>query len=327
MRGSAHVVLDTSECRAVERLHDRVVRADWLTLSLAVVYQIGARMRTIAVLVLCIGTMAAAGAAQTTISTVASVDGTPIAIECAGAGPSLLIVHGGTGDRTRWTPLFPLFASKFRVCAMDRRAHGGSGDTAPYSLQKEVEDVVAVVAAQPGPVFVLGHSFGAVCAFEAAFHTAKIAGLALYEPPVRVADHSVILARMEAMMRSGDREGALVTFMREIVLISPDEVAVMKGRPSWAGLLATVETSVRQDRALSQYQFNPARARTMTVPTLLMEGSKTASPEVKGSIDSLRETLPHATLHIFEGQEHNAMDAIPQEFAATVSSFLLDQRR
>jgi len=284
-------------------------------------------MRRIAVLVLCVASVASAGEAQTSISTVASADGTRIAIECAGAGPSLLIVHGGTGDRTRWTPLFPLLASKFRVCAMDRRAHGASGDTLPYGLQKEVEDVVAVVAAQPGPVFVLGHSFGAVCAFEAAFRTTKIAGLALYEAPVRVGDHSAILARMEAMMRSGDREGALTTFMREIVMISADEVAAMKARPSWAGLLATVETSVRQDRALSQYRFDPARARTITVPTLLMAGSRTASPEVKQSIDSLRQTLPHHTLRIFEGQEHNAMDAIPQEFAATLSSFLLDPPR
>jgi len=128
-------------------------------------------------------------------------------------------------------------------------------------------------------------------------------------------------------MRSGDREGALVTFMREIVVISADEVAAMKARPSWAGLLATIETSVRQDRALSQYQFDPARACTMTVPTLLLAGSKSTSPEVKRSIASLRETLPHPTLHIFEGQEHNAMDTIPQEFAATVSSFMLDPHR
>ena len=183
-------------------------------------------MRAIAVLVLCVGLAVSAGEAQTSISTVASADGTPIAIECAGAGPSLVIVHGGTGDRTRWTPLFPLLASKFRVCAMDRRAHGASGDTLPYGLQKEVDDVVAVVAAQPGPVFVLGHSFGAVCAFEAAFHTTKIARLALYEPPVRLADHSAILARMEAMMRSGDREGAhcrpLRRVLRAMLLHHPD---------------------------------------------------------------------------------------------------------
>jgi len=284
-------------------------------------------MRTIAVLVLCVGTMAVSVEAQTSISTIASADGTRIAIECAGAGPSLVIVHGGTGDRTRWTPLFPLLASKFRVCAMDRRAHGASGDTLPYSLQKEVEDVVAVVAAQPGPVFVLGHSFGGVCAYEAAFRAAKIARLALYEPPVRLADHSAILTRMEAMMRAGDRDGALTTFMREIVQISAAEVAAMKARPSWAGLLATVELSVRQDRALSQNQFDPDRARTLAIPTLLMMGSKTASSELKRSIDSLRETLPHATLRIFEGQEHNAMDAIPQEFAAALSSFLLDPNR
>src|ERR1051325_9135364 len=101
-------------------------------------------MRAIAVLVvLSVGMVASVGEAQTSISTVASADGTPIAVECAGAGPSLVIVHGGTGDRTRWTPLFPLLASRFRVCAMDRRAHGASGDTLPYSLQKEVEDVVA----------------------------------------------------------------------------------------------------------------------------------------------------------------------------------------
>jgi pimeloyl-ACP methyl ester carboxylesterase len=277
-------------------------------------------MRTIAVLVSCVVTMAAPVEAQRSISTIASADGTQIAIECAGAGPSLVIVHGGTGDRTRWTPLFPLLASHFRVCAMDRRAHGASGDTLPYSLGKEVEDVVAVVAAQPGPVFVLGHSFGAVCAFEAAFHTAKIARLALYEPPVRVGDHSATLARMEAMMRTGDREGALMTFMREIVFISADEVAAMKARPSWAGLLSTVELSVRQDRALSQNQFDPGRARTMAIPTLLMAGSKTASPDLTRSIDSLRQTLPHSTLRIFEGQEHNAMDAIPQEFGLTTTT-------
>src|SRR6476659_1277342 len=128
-------------------------------------------MRAIAVLVLYFGMVPAAADAQTSISTVASADGTPIAIECAGAGPSLVIVHGGTGDRSRWTPLFPLFAPKFRVCAMDRRGHGASGDSLPYSLEREVEDVEAVVAAQPGPVFVLGHSFGAVCAFDAALRT------------------------------------------------------------------------------------------------------------------------------------------------------------
>src|SRR5712691_13369717 len=95
---------------------------------------------------------AAADASKNSIIRVTSKDGTRIAVECAGAGPSLVIVHGGTGDRSRWTPLFPLFASRFRVCAMDRRGHGASGDSPDYSLQKEAEDVAAVVNSQPGQV-------------------------------------------------------------------------------------------------------------------------------------------------------------------------------
>jgi pimeloyl-ACP methyl ester carboxylesterase len=64
---------------------------------------------------------------------VPSKDGTSIAVECAGTGPDLVIVHGGIGDRTRWKPLFPLLASRFTVCAMDRRGHGESGDAPDYT--------------------------------------------------------------------------------------------------------------------------------------------------------------------------------------------------
>lgn len=98
------------------------------------------------------------------VSFVRSKDGTRIAVECAGKGPSLLIVQGGTGDRSRWKPLLPLFASHFTVCAMDRRGHGESETGTNYSLKKEFEDVAAVVNSRTGPVFVLGHSIGGVCA-------------------------------------------------------------------------------------------------------------------------------------------------------------------
>lgn len=284
-------------------------------------------MRTIAALSVFIGLLATAASAQTTVSMVASADGTPIAVECAGVGPTLVIVHGGVGDRTRWTPLFPRLSSTFRVCAMDRRAHGASGDTLPYSLQKEVDDVLAVVASQPEPVFVLAHSLGAVCAFEAALRTSRIAGLALYEPPVQATDHAATLDRMEAWIRAGDRDGAMTTFMRDVVLMSAGEVAAMKARPSWPGLLASVETTIRQDRELSRFRFDPARARALDIPTLLMKGSRTSSPELLRSLDSLLQTLPRSRLHVFEGQEHNAMDTVPKEFANTVTSFLLESRR
>jgi pimeloyl-ACP methyl ester carboxylesterase len=257
------------------------------------------------------------------VSFVRSKDGTRIAVECAGKGPSLLIVHGGTGDRSRWKPLAPLFASHFTVCAMDRRGHGASEAGSNYSLEKEFEDVAAVVDSRTGPVFVLGHSIGGLCALEAAFRTNRISKLVLYEPPLQDLDHTAVAKRMEKMIRAGGREQALVTFLQEIVMISVDEIASMKRQVSWPSRVAGIDIQIREIRALSKYRFDAKRMRTLEMPTLLLAGSKTASPQLKQAINSLMESLPQRTLVTFEGQEHNAMDKIPQQFAETVTSFLL----
>jgi pimeloyl-ACP methyl ester carboxylesterase len=262
-------------------------------------------------------------APETVVVRVPSRDGTPIAVECTGTGPTLLMVHGGTGDRTRWTPLFPFLASRLTACAMDRRGHGGSGDSADYSLQKEAEDVAAVVESRPGMVFVLGHSFGGVVALEAAFLTNRISKLILYEPPVQNPDNAAVLARMEGLIAAGNREEALVTFLRDIVIISPGEIAAMKTRPSWPRLVASVESSIRQDRALGAYRLSTARMRTLQTPALLLSGGNTASPQLKLAISSLESSLPHVESAVFQGQEHNAMDTIPREFADRVLQFLL----
>lgn len=267
----------------------------------------------------------AIAAPKSLLTGVMSKDGTRIALECSGSGPSLIIVHGGTGDRTRWTPLFPLFASRFTVCAMDRRGHGASGDSAEYSLQKEVDDVAAVVNSRPGKVFVLGHSYGGVCALEAAFLTDRISKLVLYEPPLQEAIDVAVVARMEQMIQDGDREQALVAFLREIVAISPSEVSAMKSRSTWPGLVASIPTSIRQIRALAAYRFDPRRMNKLVVPTLLLTGGETASPHLKRAIGSLLDSLPNRTLFVFEGQQHNAMDTMPELFAATVASFLLSR--
>ena len=259
------------------------------------------------------------------VSFVSSQDGTRIAVECTGKGPSLLIVHGGTGDRSRWKPLLPLFASDFTVCAMDRRGHGESEAGSNYSLRKEFEDVAAVVNSRPGPVFVMGHSYGAVCALEAAFLTNKISKLVLYEPPLQDLDHTAVADRMEKMIRAGDREQALVTFLREIVMISPDEIAAMKRQASWPRRVPGIDIQIREIRALSKYRFEAKRMRTLEAPTLLLTGSRTASPQLKQAINSLMDTLPQRTLFVFEGQKHNAMDRIPRQFAETVTNFLRGQ--
>jgi pimeloyl-ACP methyl ester carboxylesterase len=263
---------------------------------------------------------------EASIAHVTSKDGTPIAIECAGSGPNLVIVHGGTGDRTRWKPLFPFLAAHFIVCAMDRRGHGESGDSPDYSLKKGAEDVAAVVNSRPAPVFVLGHSLGGVCALEAAFLTDKIARLVLYEPPVQESDRTALANKMENLIRGHEPERALLTFLQEIVMVSPGEIAAMKARPSWPARVAGVARQIREIRALDQYHFDAKKVSALKIPTLLLTGSKTASPDLKRATEVLMATLPNRKLIVFEGQEHNAMDNIPQEFAETVTKFLLDAK-
>jgi pimeloyl-ACP methyl ester carboxylesterase len=263
---------------------------------------------------------------NTSTFSVKSIDATPIAVECAGAGPTLLLVHGGTGDRSRWKPLFPLFATHFTVCAMDRRGHGASGDSRDYSLRKEAEDVAAVVNSRPGKVFVLGHSYGAVSSLEAAFLTKNIAKLVLYEPPVRERDHTAVANKMEELLRAGQKEQATVVFMQEIVMLSPTEVTRMRERSSWQGLVASIDTSLRQIRALNSYHFERKRMHTIQIPTLLLTGSETSSPDLKEAIQALRGSLPHSQLFVLKGQQHNAMDTVPEKFANAVTAFLLGDR-
>src|SRR5437667_5494724 len=103
--------------------------------------------------------------------TIASNDGTSIAFTRGGTGRPLVLVHGTTADHTRWMPLLPELEARFTVYAVDRRGRGGSGDAEDYSIEREFDDVAAVVDAIAEPVFLLGHSYGAVCALEASLRT------------------------------------------------------------------------------------------------------------------------------------------------------------
>ncbi|HET6671295.1 MAG TPA: alpha/beta hydrolase [Pyrinomonadaceae bacterium] len=253
---------------------------------------------------------------------VPSKDGTLIAVECAGSGPTLLIVHGGIGDRTRWTPMFPLLASRFTVCAMDRRGHGTSGDSPNYSLQKEAEDIAAVVNGRPGTVFLLGHSYGGVAALEASFLTNRISRLLLYEPPLQDRVDLTVVDRIEKMIQDGNREQAVVTFLREVVMVSPSELDAMRSRPMWRRLVDSIDSHPRQMRALAAYRFDLKRLRTLSVPTLLIKGSETDIPDVKRAMDSLMTSLPFRTQVVLKGQQHNAMDTGRELLANAITNFL-----
>src|SRR5437660_652464 len=116
-----------------------------------------------------------------------SDDGTPIRYFRRGHGPAILLIHGTAADHSRWAPVLPALQRHFTLYAMDRRGRGGSGDAAAYRMDDEFADVAAVAAViDGGPVDVVGHSYGGICAMESVFRDASIRRLVLYEPPIAV---------------------------------------------------------------------------------------------------------------------------------------------
>src|SRR5512135_2378968 len=140
-----------------------------------------------------------------------SKDGTPIACWHTGRGTPVLLVHGTTADHHMWTPVLPALERRFSMYAMDRRGRGESGDAGTYSVEREREDVAAVIDSIGGAVDVIGHSYGAFCALEAARLTPHVHRLVLYEAPLPLGRKfwsSEFSLRLQALLDAGDREQA-----------------------------------------------------------------------------------------------------------------------
>lgn len=179
---------------------------------------------------------------------VRSKDGTLIVYERSGIGPALVLVHGTSADRTRWGAILPMLEKKFTVYAVDRRGRGQSGNAAIYSIEREYEDIAAVVSSIQEPVNLLGHSYGALICLEAALRVTNLHKLILYEPYVSV-DGTLyppgVRDKIQALINSENREGALEVFFREILGMSDDQIAVWRKEPAWAARIAAVHTIPR----------------------------------------------------------------------------------
>lgn len=230
--------------------------------------------------------------------TVASADGTRIAVWRSGEGPPLLLVHGATSDhRTTWRLIQPELERRFTVYAMDRRGRGGSGDAPDYELRRETEDLVAVVERIGEPVNLLGHSYGGLCAIEAARLTSDLRRLVLYEGvPLRGSDiyPPGVIRRLESMLEAGDVEGMLVAVMREVADMTPEEVDLVRSQAdAWAVRLANAPTVPREMRVEEGYRFDSERFERMATPTLLLVGGE--SPRYQWeSARAVADALPNA---------------------------------
>ena len=260
------------------------------------------------------------------METIRSSDGTHIAYQQSGQGSPLILVHGTTADHTRWVPILPALEQYFTVYALDRRGRGGSGDAEQYAIEREFEDIVALVHSIDEPVFLLGHSYGALCSLEAARRTTHLRKLVLYEPPIptgiEIYPHEVV-SRIQALLDEGDREGALITFMQSIVHVPPHEMEILRSAPSWPARIAAAHTILREMRGSNEYVFEPAHFSGLTIPTLLLLGGD--SPAFfKAGIEAVHAALPNSQVVVMPGQQHTAINTAPELFTRAVLQFLAE---
>ena len=180
-----------------------------------------------------------------------SPDGTPIAFYRTGSGPPLVLVAGtGAANPLAWTGVIPELEKHFTVIAVDRRGRGMSGDNPSYAIEREYEDIAGVVDTLKEPAHLLGHSFGALLAMEAALHIPKLRKLILYEPwiprPGIPLYPERTIERLEAQLAAGNREEVLTTHYREDAGLTPGEIEQMKSSPAWAERLASAHTLPRE---------------------------------------------------------------------------------
>ena len=253
---------------------------------------------------------------------VVSRDGTPIAVWRSGKGPPLVLVHGTTADHSRWAPALPAFEEHFTVLAMDRRGRGESGDGDDYDLAREVEDVAAVVEAAGPDVDLLGHSYGAVCALEAAAIARGVRKLVLYEPPLGFVHSSEqVYDHLQELLDAGRPNELLSYFLQEVAGLPPDQVDLMRSLPAWEARLAAAHTIPREEGANREYTFDPDRFRGVDAPTLFLLGGDSPAG-FKTASEKARETLPDCRVVVMPGQRHAAIDTATELFTSEVLSFL-----
>ncbi len=248
------------------------------------------------------------------MKTATSADGTRIAYDELGKGPPLILVGGALNTRS-FGPngsLVPLLAERFTVIHYDRRGRGDSGDTPSWAVDREIEDLDALIEATGGSACVYGISSGAGLALEAASHGLAIEKLAIYEAPFIVDDSRPpladdYLARLQGLVESDRRGDALRMFMREGVGLPRVFVALMRVMPAWSQLKAAAHTLPYDAAIVFDYQKGrPLPAEhwsSATMPTLVAVGGK-SSDSMRNAMQALADVLPNAQHRTLDGQTH-----------------------
>jgi pimeloyl-ACP methyl ester carboxylesterase len=245
---------------------------------------------------------------------VTSKDGTAIAFEKIGQGPALVVVGGVLGDHTQQAGLAQLLASDFTVNNVDRRGHGESGFTAPYAVEREIEDLDALITEAGGSAFVYGTSGLGILCLEAAVRglSSKTKKLAVWEPPYilegsRPPVQQDYKEQLDKLLAEGRRGDMIELWMTQAVGMPPEFVAQLRQAPFWPAQEAFAHTLVYD--AILTGDFSPPKERLarVGVETLVIDGGTT--PWLSQAADAVAAVIPNARRYTIAGQPHNVADA------------------
>ena len=259
------------------------------------------------------------------METILSADGTSIAFRQTGSGQPLVLVHGSTADHTRWNNILSDLEEDFTVIAMDRRGRGRSGDAESYEIEQEYKDIAAIARQAGEQIHLLGHSFGALCAMEAALIIDNLSHLILYEPCFPVDEKPLyppgLPGKLKGILEKGDRENFLITFFKEAAGASDEQIDALRADPSWQARIASAHTALRE-MVDGEYQFVSERFAQLDAPTLLLTGENSPA-ELTAPSHVLDATLPNSQIVVMEGQGHVAMTTAPDLFLLLLRGFLV----
>jgi pimeloyl-ACP methyl ester carboxylesterase len=265
------------------------------------------------------------------METVVSQDGTTIAYDRYGEGPAVILVGGALSYRKfkKMGQIAEALAERgYTAINYDRRGRGDSDEAGPFSVEREVEDIAALIDANGGSASLWGWSSGGALALRAAGAGIGVESVAVYEVPFMVDPGERLptpdyAQRLDELVAAGDRSGAVKHFMRNAIGLPAPFVALMRVTPMWGGLKLTAHTLPYDWAALGTDRMYGAPLRpedfaSVSVSVLVVYGAKSPANLRKGS-QGLAEVLPNAELRELEGQTHNVK---PKVFVPVLAEYL-----
>lgn len=253
---------------------------------------------------------------------VTSADGVSIACELSGEGSPVVFVHGAGSARWSFDLVRPQLEKRLTVIAIDRRGRGDSSDADTYALEREFEDVAAVVRDAGEGALLVGHSYGGLIAAGAAQLLDGLPRLVLYEPPMGgvLADENSI-DRWEVLIRGGDRDLMIREFFRDVASYGEAEIDELAQSPLWERRRQISPTVPRELRAELAFGLDRAALGRLATRTLMLLGSE--SPDwARRSTEAYSEAIATSEVRILEGHGHGATTSAPELLASEVERFL-----